>query len=336
MVDINNSILRFRHQTRSDTLANFNTRNEVLAVGEVVFVIDQNKIKIGDGVKPFQSLSFVTTDVAEVAQSVVPSIQVDTINEATTGEGVDVEGVILKDGDVTTGRQLTLIHSSIPTLDFKVTDGATTHNNIWLINSSNFFQIQTRTDNGSFVSNDYLVARDSAGATMHKWRISNVDKLVIDSSGNTLIKGLAKADQGISFDNGANTLDHYEEGTFTPEYSFVNTPTYTTQTGKYTRIGNILYFTLKIEVSSIDNTDVSNIHVTGLPFNASQAHQINASLNPVHSTILADYLQANDAVYFGQINSTTAILLQNGDRNHIKYNQIKSSGNLTITGWYFV
>ena len=40
MVDINSSILRFRQQERADTLTNFNTRNEVLAVGEIAFITE--------------------------------------------------------------------------------------------------------------------------------------------------------------------------------------------------------------------------------------------------------------------------------------------------------
>ena len=107
MLAINSSILRFRQQERADTLANFNTVNEVLAVGEVAFVIDENKIKIGDGVTPFQNLNFVKTDVAEVAQSVVPNIKVDKIDEATSGNGVDVEGVILRDSNVVVSGRLT-------------------------------------------------------------------------------------------------------------------------------------------------------------------------------------------------------------------------------------
>jgi hypothetical protein len=317
-------IYNYRMQQRVDTFANWTVANPILASGEIAFVNDQNKMKVGDGVQSFNALPYITDN-----------INTDNISEKTAGAGVTVDGVLFKDGDVTAGRRVNL-KDVLPTLDFEVTNGVTTHNNVWFITTSDAFQIQTRDNSNTFVANDYLLDRNGTGATKHRWRIANVDKLIIDSSGNTSIKGLASAEQGISFDNGTNTLEHYEEGTFTPQYSFVNTPTYTTQTGKYTRIGNILYFTLKIEVSSLDNTDTSNIHVTGLPFNASQLYQINASLNPNQSTILADYLQTTDAVYFGQLNNTTAIQLQNGDGDYIKYSHIKSSGSLTITGWYFV
>ena len=254
MVDINSSILRFRQQERADTLTNFNARNEVLAVGELAFVIDENKVKIGDGVTPVQSLSFLTTDIAEVAQGVVPDIKVDTINEATSGGGVAIDGVLIKDGDITaTGGQVAL-KSTQPFLNFRVNDGETTHNNLRFVATSSSLQIQTRDDGNNFVSNDYLIDRDENGAIKHRWLIGNVDKLVIDGEGNTLIKGLTEAEQGISFDGGVNTLEHYEEGIFTPQYQFVNEPSYVQQVGQYTRIGNILYFRLTIEVSNIDNT----------------------------------------------------------------------------------
>lgn len=336
MVDINSSILRFRQQERADTLANFNTRNEVLAVGEVAFIIDENKVKVGDGVTPFQSLSFLTTDIAEVAQSVVPNIEVDKIDEATTDQGVNVEGVTLKDGDITaTGGQVALT-STQPFLNFRINDGETTHNNLRFVATSSSLQIQIRDDGNNFVSNDYLIDRDENGAIKHTWRIGNVDKLVIDGEGNTSIKGLAEAEQGISFDGGVNTLEHYEEGVFTPQYQFVDEPSYVQQVGQYTRVGNILYFRLMIEISSIDNTDTSNVHIGGLPYNAFPRRVINASLNTNESNILSSYFANKESIYFDVINSVSAILLQDKEGQYIKYTDISNSGKISITGWYFV
>lgn len=59
-----------------------------------------------------------------------------------------------------------------------------------------------------------------------------------------------------------NTLDDYEEGTWVP--SVGGTATYTTQTGKYTKIGNLVYIfcLLQINVIGTGSTTV----VSGLPF----------------------------------------------------------------------
>ena len=48
----------------------------------------------------------------------------------------------------------------------------------------------------------------------------------------------------------ANTLDDYEEGTFTPTVlTGFTSPTYTNQFGRYTKIGRICYFSVLLTVS---------------------------------------------------------------------------------------
>lgn len=63
----------------------------------------------------------------------------------------------------------------------------------------------------------------------------------------------------------ANTLDDYEEGTWTP--SLGGTTTYTTQNGKYTKIGNVVTYALEINVILLGTG--SNFIVSGLPFTCS-------------------------------------------------------------------
>src|SRR3990172_6973053 len=70
---------------------------------------------------------------------------------------------------------------------------------------------------------------------------------------------------------GANTLDDYEEGTWTPVLTFA-TPgnlsvVYTTQTGRYQKIGRVVnaYFTMS--TSTFTHTTASgSLNITGLPF----------------------------------------------------------------------
>ena len=69
----------------------------------------------------------------------------------------------------------------------------------------------------------------------------------------------------------ANTLDDYEEGTWTPALTFA-TPgdvavAYTTQVGGYTKIGNMVTASFNIVTSSFTHTTASgNATITGLPF----------------------------------------------------------------------
>jgi len=65
----------------------------------------------------------------------------------------------------------------------------------------------------------------------------------------------------------ANTLDDYEEGTFTPTIAgstTAGTATYSVQSGRYTKIGNQV--SISIDLSWNSGTGTGNIQITGLPF----------------------------------------------------------------------
>lgn len=53
-------------QIRRDTLNNWYLINPVLAEGEIGFVIDTNKIKIGDGKKQWEDLDYIVSDSCDV------------------------------------------------------------------------------------------------------------------------------------------------------------------------------------------------------------------------------------------------------------------------------
>ena len=79
----------------------------------------------------------------------------------------------------------------------------------------------------------------------------------------------------------ANTLDDYEEGTFTPTIgSGITSPTYTTQTGVYTKIGNVVYFGIEMDTSG-GTRNASHLNISGLPFSASNVNKFGASYNRV-------------------------------------------------------
>lgn len=66
---------------------------------------------------------------------------------------------------------------------------------------------------------------------------------------------------------GANVLDDYEEGDWTPAYTSTDgTFTYATQSGKYTKIGRVVFITFYIKLTSVGGTKTNSITVTGLPF----------------------------------------------------------------------
>jgi hypothetical protein len=66
----------------------------------------------------------------------------------------------------------------------------------------------------------------------------------------------------------ANTLDDYEEGTWTPTLSGYTGTTFNQRLGRYVKIGRLVYLSFYIEITSI-GTFSSNARITGAPFAAS-------------------------------------------------------------------
>lgn len=72
-----------------------------------------------------------------------------------------------------------------------------------------------------------------------------------------------------------NTLDDYKEGTFTPTIvgsTNAGTGTYTTQSGQYTKIGNLVFVTMTLAWSA--HTGTGNILIEGLPYTASTSRYV--------------------------------------------------------------
>jgi|TARA_R110000850_G_scaffold276498_2_gene418736 hypothetical protein len=69
----------------------------------------------------------------------------------------------------------------------------------------------------------------------------------------------------------ANKLDDYEEGTFTPTIfgsTTTGTPSYSSQVGDYTKIGDRVLFNILVQLSSGANTLGGDVKIGGLPFTA--------------------------------------------------------------------
>lgn len=70
----------------------------------------------------------------------------------------------------------------------------------------------------------------------------------------------------------ANTLDDYEEGDWTPTYygsSTVGTTTYTTQLGRYTKVGRAV--TVSFQVAMSNATGTGDIRIGGFPFTSNSS-----------------------------------------------------------------
>ena len=106
----------------------------------------------------------------------------------------------------------------------------------------------------------------------------SVDRLTVDTAGASVtgLLDISAASSGqIKFpatqnaSANANTLDDYEEGTWTPTVG--GTATYSTQAGTYTKIGRLINIRFQLIISSLGTG--STQFMTGLPYNATTGGQ---------------------------------------------------------------
>ena len=138
--------------------------------------------------------------------------------------------------------------------------------------------------------NTDIISFDASGAGNVRLRtgVTETTRLNVDPTGNVTVSTgnlvVGTAAKGIDFSANANApgmtselLNWYETGTFTPAWGGSTTdPTnsYTSRTGRYTRIGDIVYCWVEL-VTSASSGGSGNLQIKGLPFAARDA-ELNA------------------------------------------------------------
>jgi hypothetical protein len=173
----------------------------------------------------------------------------------------------------------------------------------------------------------------------------------VDSSGNLLVGlssanangGILQLSGGITFPatavgaTDANTLDDYEEGTWTPALKFGGNSVSMTGSyaGKYVKTGKVVYYSASISLTA-KGSSTGNTTITGLPFtNASGGNENYAT------TIAFMY---NGASLTGPlmprvgIGSTTIDVFQNSAIGYATVSQanFNNDSQVQIFGFYFV
>lgn len=161
-------------------------------------------------------------------------------------------------------------------------------------------------------STDAIVATDAAGAAIRFYTSdTGVEAGRINSTGVYVLKGGTTSANGVGVafpatqvaSSDANTLDDYEEGTFTPIISGASTAgtgTYTTQVGRYTKIGRLVTFQLRVAWTA--HTGTGGVLVGGLPFTSSSVSNSQSSVTIgffdnfalTASNIATAFMQANE------------------------------------------
>jgi hypothetical protein len=139
----------------------------------------------------------------------------------------------------------------------------------------------------------------------------------------------------------ANTLDDYEEGTFTPAFSATGCSfSYNTQVGNYTKVGNVVHFSIFLKLNTSGNTLNGNtVSVTGLPFTSSSSFRGSYSVRWNNGTtnyviVLAFIDTSTTTVTFGQNAGAFNSVGNPTPANGLLH--ATNASDITICGTYFV
>jgi hypothetical protein len=167
------------------------------------------------------------------------------------------------------------------------------------IEGSSFAEIRaTRTNRAVSADTDLSFHTYSNSTVSERLRIrddGNVGIGTTSPSTKLHINGNLRVDGNIQFpatqvaSSDANNLDDYEEGDWTPVLGTTGdapTVTYVTQTGKYTKIGNIVNVQCYIR-ATVSNVGTGTPEITGLPFSAfSMLSGVSIGLQNIFATQL--------------------------------------------------
>ena len=127
-----------------------------------------------------------------------------------------------------------------------------------------------------------------------------------------------------------NTLDDYEEGTFTPVVigtTTAGTGTYTTQVGRYTKIGNTVNFSAYIAITA--HTGTGNIRIQGLPFG------VSAALSQPCSILVTNLTFSGQLCVFVGNSSSSIYVYQCVSNAVVSEVPIDTSFGIWVNGTYF-
>jgi hypothetical protein len=132
-----------------------------------------------------------------------------------------------------------------------------------------------------------------------------------------------------------NALDDYEEGTFTPSVAFGGASvgiTYSNRIGAYTKIGNVVFFTVTV-VLSAKGSSVGSAAVAGLPFPASVSDNHVAGM----AGSVSNFTGVTGIVQGALAPASSSILLQaqnNGGTTTIDDTKFTNTTQFVLTGTY--
>jgi hypothetical protein len=134
----------------------------------------------------------------------------------------------------------------------------------------------------------------------------------------------------------ANTMDDYEEGSWTPSISFDSGPssiTYTSQVGRYTKIGNMVTIWFYIQVGTVSGGSGS-AYVDGLPFTNNGTVQGGAYNNWSNSGFLSTF---SPAIHIPTNQARGYLIYVSGGATpQLPFSQVVGATQIIMSGQYYV
>lgn len=133
------------------------------------------------------------------------------------------------------------------------------------------------------------------------------------------------------------TLDWYEEGSFTPALSFAGGTTgltYASRSGAFTRIGNIVFYSLSMQVAT-KGSSTGFAAIGGLPYAASSQTCMSGSVGAFNFAV--GYTEDwKGRVLAGATNLALFKVVANTSDLSVNDTDFKDLGSLDVSGFYFV
>jgi len=183
-------------------------------------------------------------------------------------------------------------------------------------NANAYLRLNTTSDSNMYLTN--------TGGSM-TMNTANTERMRIDSLGNVTLQenisvgGAAPTTvgNGITFpatqaaSSNANTLDDYEEGTWTPVLSFATngTMTYTASTanGYYTKIGNVVTCRVALNLSAFTAGTASGIARISLPFTSALTYFTATVFGATFTTLFPNLALTVGSASYVQLYGNSAI-----------------------------
>ena len=163
-------------------------------------------------------------------------------------------------------------------IDYVISQGSVTGFTQIAAGAGPLARVQTIT---SGTTGTVITSTASAGTLFERTRTTPSGQFLVGTTVVIPAGAKLQTSDGITFPATAvactdvNTLDDYEEGTWTP--SLGGTATYTTQVGTYTKIGNLVSINFQLIVNTIGTGSTSII--SGLPFGTNSTERPAGSLS---------------------------------------------------------